>query len=108
MIALVFFAATSMFAQDVTTSYETVEVADGVYAFVAPEPKSGVLNAQVLEATRKRGNLEPFRSQLAGDDRNRRAAFDDSFASSTIESAWKQAKGLETSESPYPKPSRSE
>lgn len=71
------------------------------------------LNAQVkqaasegldLEATKKRVNLEPFRGQLAGDDRNRRAAFDDTFAASAIESAWKQAKGLETSESPYPKP----
>jgi glyoxylase-like metal-dependent hydrolase (beta-lactamase superfamily II) len=61
-----------------------------------------------LEATKKRVDLDAFRRQLAGDDRNRRAAFDDYFAGSAIESAWKQAKGLETSESPYPPPSRSE
>jgi glyoxylase-like metal-dependent hydrolase (beta-lactamase superfamily II) len=29
---------------DVTSQYETVKVADGVYAFIAPEPRTGVVN----------------------------------------------------------------
>jgi len=31
-------------ASDVVTKYETVKVGDGIYAFITPEPKSGVVN----------------------------------------------------------------
>ena len=35
-------------ATDVTTKFETVKVAEGVYAFIAPEPRSGVVNGNVV------------------------------------------------------------
>lgn len=35
---------TTASAADVTTSYETVKVADGVWAFIAPEPVSGLVS----------------------------------------------------------------
>ncbi len=44
-------AATASFgraAGDVTTSYETVKVADGIWAFVAPESKSGLVSGNSI------------------------------------------------------------
>jgi glyoxylase-like metal-dependent hydrolase (beta-lactamase superfamily II) len=48
ILLLLLFAATPTFASDVTTKYETVKVADGIYAFIAPEPKSGVVNSNCV------------------------------------------------------------
>lgn len=36
--------ATTLRAQSVTTHYETTRVAEGIVAFIAPEPRSGVVN----------------------------------------------------------------
>jgi cyclase len=44
-------AATASFAQpadDVTSSYETVKVADGIWAFIAPETKSGLVSGNSI------------------------------------------------------------
>lgn len=43
-LMLLLMAATAATASDVVTKYETVKVADGVYAFIAPEPKSALVN----------------------------------------------------------------
>jgi cyclase len=47
LLLLLLFAAPAA-ASDVTTKYETVKVADGVYAFIAPEPKSGLVNSNCV------------------------------------------------------------
>ena len=44
-------AATASFAQspgDVTSSYDTVKVADGIWAFIAPESKSGIVSGNSI------------------------------------------------------------
>lgn len=48
VLLLLLLAATPAVASEVTTKYETVKVADGVYAFVAPEPKSGLVNSNCV------------------------------------------------------------
>ena len=40
--------ATSASASDVTTKFETVKVAEGVYAFIAPEGRSGLVNGNTV------------------------------------------------------------
>lgn len=48
---LAFFAAAASFAQpagDVTSSYETVKVADGIWAFIAPEAKSALVSGNSI------------------------------------------------------------
>ena len=44
VLALAATAAAQEDRRDVTRNYETVKVAEGIYAFVAPEPRSGVVN----------------------------------------------------------------
>lgn len=49
--SLVLAAATASFGQsaaDVTSSYDTVKVADGIWAFVAPESKSGLVSGNSI------------------------------------------------------------
>lgn len=41
-------SALPLAASDVVTKYDTVKVADGIYAFIAPEPKSGLVNGNVV------------------------------------------------------------
>lgn len=48
VLVLLCLAAMPVAASDVTTKFETVKVADGVYAFIAPEPKSGVVNGNCV------------------------------------------------------------
>lgn len=48
---LALFAAVAAFGQpadDVTSSYETVKVADGIWAFIAPETKSGLVSGNSI------------------------------------------------------------
>ena len=47
-IAVLLLAALPAAASDVTTKFETVKVAEGIYAFIAPEPKSGLVNGNVV------------------------------------------------------------
>jgi glyoxylase-like metal-dependent hydrolase (beta-lactamase superfamily II) len=50
-VSLTLAAATASFAQkadDVTTSYDTVKVADGIWAFIAPETKSGIVSGNSI------------------------------------------------------------
>lgn len=46
--ALLLLAAVPAFATEVTKKFETVKVAEGIYAFIAPEPRSGVVNGNVV------------------------------------------------------------
>jgi hypothetical protein len=45
---LVVLFALPLAASDVVTKYDTVRVADGVYAFISPEPRSGLVNGNCV------------------------------------------------------------
>jgi glyoxylase-like metal-dependent hydrolase (beta-lactamase superfamily II) len=48
ILLILLVAAAPAAASDVTTKFETVKVADGIYAFIAPEPKSGIVNSNCV------------------------------------------------------------
>jgi glyoxylase-like metal-dependent hydrolase (beta-lactamase superfamily II) len=60
------FLAASAAASDVTTKYEIVKVADGIYAFIAPEPKSGLVNGNCVAIIGDDGVLVVDPGQMPG------------------------------------------
>ena len=61
---LLFLSALPLAASDVVTKYDTVNVADGIYAFVAPDPKSGLVNGNVVAVVGDEGVLVVDTGQL--------------------------------------------
>ena len=47
-LAVLLLATLPAAASDVVTKFETVKVAEGIYAFIAPEPRSGIVNGNVV------------------------------------------------------------
>jgi glyoxylase-like metal-dependent hydrolase (beta-lactamase superfamily II) len=68
---------------------------------VVMQVASAVQEGLSLEETQKRIDLEGFRKQLAGEDRRRNRAFREYFLTPAIATAYKQAKGEVTKESPF-------
>ncbi|HEU4521956.1 MAG TPA: MBL fold metallo-hydrolase [Thermoanaerobaculia bacterium] len=71
---------------------------------IVDQATAAVAEGLSLEEAKARIDLEPARKAFAGEDRARRKAFDDYFASSAVTNAYKQAKGEPTDESPFPRP----